>query len=255
VREVVTTTRVLCKHQVAGDDDVFGDTRPAAEAELRTRNELIMYSALALVVIVMILFISFHWRANSWLVLTARAWPDGWGLRTADLLSRLRLAPAVEIAEPDDALVRAVLVKHFIDRQLMVDTSVVEYLAMRIERSLDAARQVVELLRSLDDIDEPRQLRLSGSGPASSVAVLAGGGFMSGKTHPARHIAHIARMTADIDVDGDVIQAAAKEEGDRVFAATKSGSIAAIACAKALASLRTWIDPYSPTPESGAWWR
>ena len=84
--------------------------------------------------------------ANSWLVITARAWPDGWGLRTADLLSRLRLAPAVEIAEPDDALVRAVLVKHFIDRQLVVDTTVVEYLAMRIERSLDAARQVVEAL-------------------------------------------------------------------------------------------------------------
>ena len=84
--------------------------------------------------------------AHSWLVLTARAWPDGWGVRTADLLSRLRLAPAVEIAEPDDALVRAVLVKHFIDRQLMVDTTVVEYLAMRIERSLDAARQVVEAL-------------------------------------------------------------------------------------------------------------
>lgn len=84
--------------------------------------------------------------ANGWLVLTARAWPDGWGLRTPDLLSRLRLAPAVEIAEPDDALVRAVLVKHFIDRQLVVDTTVVEYLAMRIERSLDAARQVVEAL-------------------------------------------------------------------------------------------------------------
>ena len=84
--------------------------------------------------------------ATSWLVLTARAWPDGWGLRTADLLSRLRLAPAVEIAEPDDALVRAVLVKHFIDRQLVVDTTVVEYLALRIERSLDAARQVVEAL-------------------------------------------------------------------------------------------------------------
>ena len=84
--------------------------------------------------------------AQSWLVLTARAWPDGWGLRTPDLLSRLRLAPAVEIAEPDEALVRAVLVKHFIDRQLVVDTTVVEYLAMRIERSLDAARQVVDAL-------------------------------------------------------------------------------------------------------------
>jgi chromosomal replication initiation ATPase DnaA len=84
--------------------------------------------------------------ANGWLVITARGWPDGWGLRTPDLLSRLRLAPAVEISEPDDALVRAVLVKLFIDRQLVVDTTVVEYLALRIERSLEAARRVVEAL-------------------------------------------------------------------------------------------------------------
>ena len=67
-------------------------------------------------------------------------------MRTTDLLSRLRLAPAIEIGEPDDALIRAVLVKLFLDRQLVVDTSVIEYLAMRIERSLDAARSVVEVL-------------------------------------------------------------------------------------------------------------
>ena len=83
---------------------------------------------------------------DCWLVITARSWPDSWGLRTPDLLSRLRLAPVVEIAEPDDALVRAVLVKLFIDRQLVVDTAVVEYLALRIERSLAAARRVVEAL-------------------------------------------------------------------------------------------------------------
>jgi chromosomal replication initiation ATPase DnaA len=37
-------------------------------------------------------------------------------------------------------------VKLFVDRQLVVDTSVVEYLALRIERSLDAARVIVEAL-------------------------------------------------------------------------------------------------------------
>ena len=41
----------------------------AAEAEQQTRNELMLYSGLALALIVMILFVSFHWRANSWLVL------------------------------------------------------------------------------------------------------------------------------------------------------------------------------------------
>lgn len=83
---------------------------------------------------------------GGYLAITARAWPDAWGIGTRDLLSRLRLAPAIEIAEPDDALIRAVLVKLFLDRQLVVDTSVVEYLAVRIERSLEAARNIVELL-------------------------------------------------------------------------------------------------------------
>jgi chromosomal replication initiation ATPase DnaA len=80
------------------------------------------------------------------MVVTARRWPDRWGLVTMDLLSRLRLAPAVEIGAPDDALVRAVLVKLFLDRQLAVDTQLIDYLALRIERSLDAARAIVARL-------------------------------------------------------------------------------------------------------------
>lgn len=80
------------------------------------------------------------------LLMTAKAAPDLWGLKTRDLLSRLRLAPLVEIGAPDEALVRAVLVKQFVDRQLVVDTSVVDYLALRIERSLDAARDIVARL-------------------------------------------------------------------------------------------------------------
>ena len=55
--------------QLALAPGVFVEFTGAAEAELRTRNELVMYSALALAFIVMVLFISFHWRANSWLVL------------------------------------------------------------------------------------------------------------------------------------------------------------------------------------------
>ena len=98
-------------------------------------------------------------------------------------------------------------------------------------------------------------MRLSGSGPASSVSVLARGGFFNfGKledVHPAQKAAHEARMYADIDVEGDVIEGVAEAEGSRAFAGTKSGSIAAIACAAALARLRNWVDPFTPTPKSG----
>ncbi|WP_439499818.1 hypothetical protein [Bosea sp. (in: a-proteobacteria)] len=83
------------------------------------------------------------------LLLTARSAPDQWGLRVPDLLSRLRLAPHATIAPPDDALLRAVLVKLFIDRQLVVDTGIIEALALRMERSFAAARALVDALDRL----------------------------------------------------------------------------------------------------------
>ena len=79
-------------------------------------------------------------------LLTARGQPDGWGLTIADLVSRLRLAPIVALGAPDLDLTRAVLFKLFSDRQLAVDPSVVAYIALRIERSLDAARAIVAAL-------------------------------------------------------------------------------------------------------------
>ena len=80
------------------------------------------------------------------LVLTAKRPPDAWGLEIADLVSRLRLAPCAEIGAPDDALMRAVLVKLLMDRQLVVDVRIVDYAALRLERSLDAARRFIAAL-------------------------------------------------------------------------------------------------------------
>lgn len=68
---------------------------------------------------------------------------DALGIATRDLLSRLRLAPSVELGPPDDALLRAVLVKLLLDRQLVIDIAVVDYVANRIERSLARAAAVV----------------------------------------------------------------------------------------------------------------
>lgn len=80
------------------------------------------------------------------LLILARRPPDAWGLATRDLLSRLRRAPAVEIAEPDDAFLRAILVKLFADRQLRVEANLIDYLVPRIERTFSAAQAIVETL-------------------------------------------------------------------------------------------------------------
>lgn len=50
------------------------------------------------------------------------------------------------IGAPDEALVRAVLVKLFLDRQLLVDESVIDFLSLRLERSFEAARRIVAAL-------------------------------------------------------------------------------------------------------------
>lgn len=58
---------------------------------------------------------------QAWLLMTARTPPAQFVLATADLASRLRAVPVFEIAPADDALLAAVLVKLFADRQLAVD--------------------------------------------------------------------------------------------------------------------------------------
>ncbi len=85
-------------------------------------------------------------EAGCWLLITCRSWPSAWGIELPDLLSRLRAATPVEIGEPDDDLLRRVLVKLFADRQISIDRTVVDYLAVRMERSLAAAAALVDAL-------------------------------------------------------------------------------------------------------------
>lgn len=77
------------------------------------------------------------------LLLTARRPVGAWTLCLPDLASRLRAAPAVAIGAPDDALLGAVLLKLFADRQLMVSEGLIEYLVRHMERSFGAAQAVV----------------------------------------------------------------------------------------------------------------
>jgi chromosomal replication initiation ATPase DnaA len=83
------------------------------------------------------------------LLLTARRPVSGWALRLPDLASRLRAAPAVAIGPPDDALLGALLLKLFADRQLVIAEAVIEYLIRHMERSFEAARQVVARLDAI----------------------------------------------------------------------------------------------------------
>jgi chromosomal replication initiation ATPase DnaA len=76
-------------------------------------------------------------------LLTSREAPGELVLRIPDLRSRLRALPLVELHAPDETLLKAVLVKLFCDRQLNVEPAVIDYLGLRMERSMEAASRVV----------------------------------------------------------------------------------------------------------------
>lgn len=80
------------------------------------------------------------------LLMTAKSAPAHWGLTLADLLSRLSSVQLAVLEEPDDALLAALLLKHFADRQLIPAPDLIPYLTKRIERSAAAAKSIVAQL-------------------------------------------------------------------------------------------------------------
>lgn len=85
---------------------------------------------------------------QGYLLLTAQQPPARWSISLDDLRSRLMAASAVQIGKPDEGLVGAVMIKLFADRQILIGKDVLVYLVMRIERSFEVARQVVDAVDS-----------------------------------------------------------------------------------------------------------
>jgi len=95
---------------------------------------------------------------RGYLLITSRSYPSQWGVRLPDLLTRLNAAEIAELQAPDDAWLRAVLVKMFSDRQLKISTELLEYLVARMERSGAAARMLVD---RIDKVSLERQVPIT----------------------------------------------------------------------------------------------
>lgn len=92
------------------------------------------------------LFHLINWvrEARGSLLITAPTPPTHWGIELPDLRSRLSAMTKAEIGPADDALLKAVLVKLFDDRQLHIAEPVLNFLCTRMERSFAAAHHWVE---------------------------------------------------------------------------------------------------------------
>lgn len=77
------------------------------------------------------------------LLLTGRAAPGSWPVDIPDLASRLRALVAFELGGADEALLMALAVKLFADRQVQVPEAVVTELVQQLERSPAALRDFI----------------------------------------------------------------------------------------------------------------
>lgn len=77
------------------------------------------------------------------LLVTARNAPGRWGLTLPDLKSRMEATATATLLAPDDALLSAVLIKLFADRQLAVSPRVIQWILPRMDRSFAALHRLV----------------------------------------------------------------------------------------------------------------
>ena len=78
------------------------------------------------------------------LLLTGRAAPSLWPVSLPDLASRFQALLAFELGASDEALLMALAVKLFADRQIVVPEGVVTHLVRTLERSPAALRDFIQ---------------------------------------------------------------------------------------------------------------
>ncbi len=107
------------------------------------------------------LFHIYNWQKQNggFLLLTAKAHPKFWQLDLPDIQSRMLASMAIEIGLPDDMLLTAVIMKQFTDRQIKVPMEVINFITVRLERSFEAARKIVNQIDNLS-LSEKRKITI-----------------------------------------------------------------------------------------------
>ena len=77
------------------------------------------------------------------LLMTSETAPADLAIKLPDLSSRLLAISAIRIGNPDDAFIKALLVKLFADRQLLIGEEAIDYAIKNMERSFKGAGDLV----------------------------------------------------------------------------------------------------------------
>ena len=86
---------------------------------------------------------------NRFVLFTSELPPSKLSLKLPDLRSRLNIIPTVEILQPDDVMLTALIAKLFNDRQIIISQEILDYILKHTERSFD---YVSRLIQEIDEI-------------------------------------------------------------------------------------------------------
>lgn len=92
--------------------------------------------------------INFTNENHQYLLLTSDISPHSLNLYLPDLRSRILSIYSIAIEQPDEELLKAVLLKHLTDRHLKITQEALNYITTRIERSFN------KLLQFIEDLDQ-----------------------------------------------------------------------------------------------------
>ena len=93
---------------------------------------------------------------RGYVVLTASIAPKFWGINLPDLKSRILSSTTVNIKKPDDELLSSVLVKLFIDKQILIDKKIIKFIVYRSERSFTSLQSLVNKIDELSLIKKKK---------------------------------------------------------------------------------------------------
>ena len=92
------------------------------------------------------------------ILFTSTEAPARLNIKLPDLRTRMNIVPVTEIKAPDDELLSALLVKLFVDRQIMPAPELIKYILANMERTFAYARQLVQ---EIDNISLIRKRAVS----------------------------------------------------------------------------------------------
>lgn len=83
---------------------------------------------------------------GGYLLITSSYNPHQINIKLADLSSRIKALPHIKIQEPDSELLTTILIKNFTDRQVRINTLVINYILNNIDRSFNELNKIIELI-------------------------------------------------------------------------------------------------------------